>query len=102
MIDNKKEYICCAAIWYQSGDKFIHTCKNIDKGCVIFGLRHSIFELFIKLYPNYKQSNDTIQGFLTSHNRFVTRQEGAKIAFEAGQINEEIAKLNYLYSEDLY
>jgi hypothetical protein len=39
------------------------------------------------------------QGFLTNKNRFVSRQEGAKIAFAAGQIKEEIVRL---FSEDLY
>ena len=102
MIDNSKEYIVCAAIWYQSGDKLQNTCKNVDKGLVLFGLRHYIFELLIKLYPNYKQSQDTIQGFLTSHNRFVTREEAAKIAFDCGQIEEKIAKIEFLFSEDLY
>ena len=102
MIDNSKEYIVCAAIWYESGDKFVHTCKNIDHGAVVFGLRHSIYEVLIRLYPDYKESQDTHQGFLTSHNRFVDRKEGAEIAFKSGQITEGIAKHECLFSEDLY
>jgi len=103
MIDNSKEYIVCAAIWYESGDKFAHTCKNIDHGIVIFGLRHSIFELLIRLYPNYKESQDTHQGFLTSDNRFVERDEALIIAKKCGQFDKgEYFKEKWLYSEDLY
>ena len=40
-----------------------------------------------------------IQGFLTSDNEFVSRQDAAKIALTSGQIKEEIAEL---FSEDLY
>lgn len=40
-----------------------------------------------------------IQGFITSKNRFVNREEAAKIAFEANQIKKEIY---CLFSEDLY
>ena len=38
------------------------------------------------------------QGFLTSKNRFVGRDEGGRIAFEAGQIDV----IKTLYSEDLF
>lgn len=47
------------------------------------------------------EAGESIQGFLTTKNRFVDRFEGAKIALESGQIE----KLNYgnrLYSEDLW
>jgi hypothetical protein len=37
------------------------------------------------------------QGFLTDDGRFVSRQEGAKIAYECGQIKEP---KTMLYSED--
>lgn len=39
------------------------------------------------------------QGFLTNKNRFVGREEGAIIAFDANQIDEE---KQTLFSEDLY
>ena len=68
------------------------------------------------------------QGFYTSKGRFVDRYEGMKIAYEAGQVSEEVAfskkwhniklniadedsvdcdiadteKYNKLFSEDLY
>jgi|AntRauTorckE6833_2_1112554.scaffolds.fasta_scaffold00137_37 hypothetical protein len=40
-----------------------------------------------------------IQGFLTNQNRFVDREEGGKIAFEAKQTKE---LKEHLFSEDLY
>jgi hypothetical protein len=39
------------------------------------------------------------QGFLTSTNRFVSREEGGEIAFNAGQTKELKTRL---YSEDLW
>ena len=47
------------------------------------------------------------QGFYTSKGRFVSREEGMKIAYEAGQVNyyqafKKNGKFNILYSEDLY
>ena len=42
---------------------------------------------------------NTNKGFLTNTNRFVDREEGGKIAFDAGQIKEETKRL---FSEDLY
>jgi hypothetical protein len=45
------------------------------------------------------ESGKEIQGFLTSKNRFVDREEGGRIAFNAGQTD----KLKQtLYSEDIY
>lgn len=41
------------------------------------------------------------QGFYTSHERFVDRKEGAKIAIAAGQI-EALKWPPDLYSEDLW
>ncbi len=39
------------------------------------------------------------QGFLADNGRFVSREEAAKIAFEAGQIP---GKLTWLFSEDIF
>lgn len=58
----EKEYIVCASIWYKNGKNFSNSPKNIDKGTVLFGLRHNIFDLLITLYPDYKQDQCTIQG----------------------------------------
>lgn len=45
------------------------------------------------------RSPQAIQGFLTSRNRFVDREEAAELAFQNGQIAEEKLRL---YSEDLW
>lgn len=45
------------------------------------------------------------QGFVTSHGRFVSREEGARLMREAGHISAMHGKPftgNLLFSEDLY
>jgi hypothetical protein len=96
------EMIVCAAIWYEKGRPFSHHPTNITQGTVIFGLRHNIFDLLIMLYPNYKQDLCTHQGFLTTKNRFVERDEALKIAINAKQVSEDLRGNRWLYSEDLY
>lgn len=93
------EKIVCAAIWYERGEKLQDTCKNINHGIVVFGLRHTMWDLLIRLYPDYKQTQETHQGFLTTENRFVNRHEAAQIAFKSGQTDKDLV---YLDSEDLY
>jgi len=41
-----------------------------------------------------------VQGFITSEGKFLDRKEGAKYAFEHGQIKEE--EKGMLFSEDLW
>ena len=48
---------------------------------------------------DYRHNVDNNQGFLTSKNRYVSREEGAEIALDSGQIKEKLIKL---YSEDIY
>lgn len=101
MID--KEKIVCAAIWYKNGNFRQTSPKNIDEGIVVFGLRHNhCFELLSALYPNKEYISRCEQGFLTTDNRFVDREEASKIAIESGQIEKCKYTDNYLYSEDLY
>lgn len=45
------------------------------------------------------------QGFLTSHERFVSREEGARLTYEAGRLSAQTGApftSNLLFSEDLY
>ncbi len=95
-----KEYIICAANWYDKSDlKITHQPINIDKGVVVCGHRHhNIIELYCRLTTT-KIGDNCIQGFLTNTNRFVDRKEGSLIAFQSGQILEP---KDTLYSEDLY
>ena len=111
MIDNSKEYILCAAIWYldlpmkkpEVLDNRGFRPYNVDKGVVISGWRHGncIYQMVgitgLRSVP--PEAGKEIQGFLTSKNRFVDREEGGRIAFDAGQTDE---LKQTLYSEDIY
>lgn len=97
------ETILCSAIWYNDGKHYPHQeIYGVDSGFVIGGFRHNNI---IGAFPtNNKHRNDgkeykTIQGFITSHGRFVTREEAALIAYNAGQIREQVKRL---FSEELY
>ena len=101
--------ILCAAIWY----KELPLLKpevleprgfspyNVDKGVVFCGWRHSncIYQKVAVTGLRDSESGENVQGFLTSDNRFVDREEGAVIALNAGQIKEQKKRL---FSEDLY
>ena len=136
MIDNSKEYILCAAIRRKQpreGSPYWEGTNDIMN--IEIGYRHhDIFHRFNnrgihKNYENCEVSNRMEdQGFYTSKGRFVDRYEGMKIAYEAGQVSEEVAfskkwhdiklniadgdsvdceisdteKYNKLFSEDLY
>lgn len=105
------EYILCAAVWYQElpmvkGDVLDNRGfrpYNVDKGIVFSGWRHGncIYQMVavtgLRSVP--AESGPSIQGFLTNKNRFVDREEAAKIAYEAGQTEKLLDKL---FSEDLY
>jgi hypothetical protein len=106
----RKEYILCAAIWYQ--DLFLVKDipdvrpKNINTGIVILGHRHGqcIWTMScLSEFRTVEKADDAtgkhIQGFLTSKNNFLNRKEAATLAFEVGQINEPTTQL---FSEDLY
>lgn len=103
------EIILCAAIWYK--DLFLkkelpHLPTNCDKGIVICGHRHPHCTWVMGALTGLRSVTNAsdgvgehIQGFLTSHNRFVNRKEGAEIHVKNGgtlHYNDE------LYSEDLY
>ena len=111
-MEEKKEYILCAANHYDDGKKHKFTPKNIKTGFVICGRRHhnciSTFALMVG-FPYSEESqklhNTEIQGFLTNTDRFVDRNEAFDIAEQSGQIK----KMEYkdkssrsLLSEDLY
>ena len=108
-----KEYILCAANRYDDGEKHEHQPININRGFVVCGRRHhNCIQTFTQIvgFPynenGHRIHNTEVQGFLTNTNRFVTRKEAYKIAFEADQIigpNKGSAKNSIgLTSEDLY
>ena len=136
MIDNSKEYILCAAIRRKQpreGSPYWEGTNDIMN--IEIGYRHhDIFHRFNNrdIHKNYQDCEVSIlmedQGFYTSKGRFVSRCEAMKIAYEAGQVSEEVAfskkwhdikltiadgdtvdcdiadteKYNKLFSEDLY
>ena len=100
----KKEYILCAAIHYKNNDHYSNQPRNIENGYVVCGYRHDrCITMIIRLEKDF-DSSLMVQGFLTSYNRFVSRQEGYKIACESGQVKkkEHSSEVSYLTSEDLY
>lgn len=96
-----KEIILCAAIWYKDFPPALYQPKNIDKGVVLCGHRHTgiIHQHVILLGKKQSEMGKYEQGFITNTNRFVNREEAAIIAFLSSQINEPKKQL---FSEDLY
>jgi hypothetical protein len=99
-----EETILCSAIWYKELPTPVFNPVNIEKGIVFCGHRHPhcLHQQIAMTGKKQHEVGEYIQGFLTSENRFVDREEAAKIALVANQID----RLNYsnksLYSEDLY
>nr|DAG99784.1 MAG TPA: hypothetical protein [Crassvirales sp.] len=91
------EFILCSAIKRLIPREVDCKYYNNDINRIEIGFRHH--DILIRF--KWEVSDDAKdQGFLTSHGRFVNREEGYKIALEAGQITEKYDKT--LYSEDLY
>jgi hypothetical protein len=108
-----KEYIICAANWYNDGKTYPHSPKNVLKGFIVCGRRHhNCIQTFVQIvgFPytdeGHRIHRTEVQGFLTNTNRFVGRKEAYKIAFEADQIkgpNQGQCENSIgLTSEDLY
>ena len=97
------EIITCAAIWWPKIETKWKIVDNVN-GTVVAGKRHgdcfyAAKDAGIISKENHENRGGEKQGFITSHRRFVTRPEAAKIAYLAQQIKEE---QHTLYSEDLY
>lgn len=109
MIDNKKEYILCAAIKRKETKICPYGEKPYNEGIndildIEIGFRHH--DIYQRFYPEVSMKMED-QGFYTSKGRFVDRKEGMKIAYECGQVDKELAfgedgKINELFSEDIY
>jgi hypothetical protein len=102
------ERILCAAIWYKE-IPLVKTFEcnvlpiNCDKGLVFCGYRHPqcIYTKCSVTGLKDSESGESIQGFLTSNNRFVDRKEGLIIAIRSNQLIRE-PHSGKLFSEDLY
>ena len=108
MIDNKQEYILCAAIYIKDGVEYNFQPTNIRTGIVFCGWRHpGIIQQCNMANLPWKEWG-YIQGFITSKNRFVDREEAFIIACKANQIRdsskfkmmEKVKQI--LFSEDIY
>lgn len=97
MNNGEPEYIMCAAIYFDDGEDYVYKPYNIDKGLVYCGWRHPcIFETMPK-----EHKSRSIQGFLTTKNRFLTRDEALILVRKTGQLKGGIIG-GILTSEDLW
>ena len=96
-----RERIACSAIWFQDGKNHAHQPTNIELGFVVYGLgHHHIFATLAAVEARDGIKNiDSEQGFLTTWNRFVSREEAAGVAWACGQV-ETMPK--QLFSEDVF
>ena len=103
----KEETILCAAIWYKDFDNksIPHQPININKGIVVSGWRHGSIIALVKAMTDLRSVQfgdnaigESIQGFLTSKNRFIDRKDAHDLFVKNGGIPE----FKELYSEDLY
>ena len=105
MREARKEYILCAAIHYKTGAQYVHQPKNIITGVVICGRRHHNC-IATKAMTGIPRGAPAVQGFITSKDMFVDREEAARIAYAANQIDHALADEDgddlTLISEDLY
>ena len=105
------EKILCAATWYmdlkpvKNLPTYTYLPNNLDKGLVFCAHRHGQCLNVKGAVTGLRdaESGKYIQGFLTSKNRFVDREEALQIALKENQVlNIHNIRGNRLYSEDLY
>jgi len=103
IMDN--EYILCAAIWYKKFPSTVYGPCNVAKGVVLCGHRHAdiIHQHVSLMQKRQSDMGSHVQGFLTSHNRFLNREEALQVALAANQVKDlNAVRGESLYSEDLY
>jgi hypothetical protein len=105
------EKIVCAANWYKDFPLVKDDPKmpigfirpsNCDRGIVFCGLRHHncLYQMVAITGKPQHEIGEEIQGFLTTRNRFVGREEGAILWLAQGGTLEYHS--DRLFSEDLY
>jgi hypothetical protein len=103
------ERILCAAVWYKEivvkKDIPVLSTNPINclTGLVFSGHRHGqcIYTKCSLTGLSDCESGANEQGFLTSKNRFVSREEALEIALSQNQVDISFVG-SKLYSEDLY
>ena len=99
------ERILCAAILFDDLREHVHQPKNIQTGFVVCGRRHhNCYATLVVIlgddnWQETKTDFNQTQGFITSLDMFVSREEAAKIAYVAGQVDQLHERL---ISEHLY
>ena len=98
-----KEIVVCAAIWVQDDKKRLYQPTNIPSGTVFCGLRHPSILSQLAAY-GIAHKNRSVQGFLTSKNRFLKREDASELVKNNNQemVVDRNAIREQLYSEDLY
>jgi len=128
-MDNKKEYIICAAIKRKkrrnpqnSSGRAPYWNGTNDILDIEIGYRHH--DIFMRFGKGELETSPNSQGFYTSNGRYVNRVEAMEVAYLCGQVSEKTAldksyldipisingsytvkdenKYNMLFSEDLY
>jgi len=105
---NPPEYILCSAVHID--DLAERKNQPVKRGFIICGRRHSDCFVTLKILKGdieISNNGNTVMGFLTSKNRFVSRQEALPIAVASNQIWHKTkidseSKEFGLISEDLY
>lgn len=97
LANGEVEYIMCAANYVNDGIDHNYKPYNIDKGLVYSGWRHpSIFETMPK-----GSTIHCVEGFLTTKNRFLTRNKAFELVKVTGQLKNDLIG-SILTSEDLW
>lgn len=104
------EKIICAAVWYKEIEVKKHIPVNVlpvnlTTGLVFCGHRHAqcIYTKCSITGLRDAESGENEQGFLTSKNRFVSREEALLIALKENQVIDlKEIRGDRLFSEDLY
>ena len=107
--NSKIEYIMCAANYYEDGQDHKFQPYNINKGFVICGWRHpnagcsylAATNISVPYTFKHYKWDDCIQGFLTTKNRFLTREEALELVKSNGQLTKPLIG-GVLSSEDLW
>lgn len=121
MIDDSKEYIICAAVWYRNGKTYpFQSVYGIDNGFVIGSFRHPMCMSVCPENPYFQHKlvengdetlrfewnpeckGETVQGFITSYGRFVDRREAFTLALASGQVTRESIRLTQGVNIDEY
>lgn len=100
--NGKTEYVMCAANHYDDGEDYQFQPYNIETGFIIGGWRHAcIGNAYMAANINAKRWDDCTQGFLTTKNRFLNREEAYELVKSNGQLTKPLLG-GMLTSEDLW